>query len=419
MVRLSCGVLLVLQMTSRYPLEIGLKAVMFFVNTGLMGSIIRPMRILVVDDVDLERAVIRTLLEQQGYQVVDVQSGSEALQEFVDAVQHEQPFDMVFMDFIMPDMDGIETVKQIRRRCPKHWTPVLFLSSLEDEQRVCHALESGADDFLTKPISEKLLLAKISAFSRVKQLHQELETMNLELFHSSITDPLTQVHNRLGFLNQYEVQWRISSREQQSMSVIMADVDHFKEFNDTYGHLEGDRCLREIAQALVVALKRPGDLLGRFGGEEFIAMLPSTEVRGALRVGEQMREAVSNLRISNASGANTQSPFVTISVGVSTAEHVRLCHSEDLIRSADDALYAAKGAGRNRVSFVNCTPNSQLVGSQSPSSAQSSPHPPQSSNSSTNTRRTAVGHHQLVDPKGQGQSPLNKDDFELPTGGDV
>lgn len=365
------------------------------------------MRILVVDDLDLEREVVRNLLEHKGHQVIDVQSGAEAIQVFFDAVQHEQPFDLVFMDFVMPDMDGVETVKQIRRCCPKHWTPVLFLSSIEDEQRVCDALENGADDFLTKPISEKLLLAKIRAFSRVKQLHQELETMNLELFHSSITDPLTQVHNRLGFLNQYEVQWRISSREQQSMSVIMVDVDHFKEFNDTFGHLEGDRCLREIAQALVVALKRPGDLLGRFGGEEFIAMLPSTEMRGALQVGEQMREAVIDLRIDSASGASTQSPFVTISVGVSTAEQVRLCHSEDLIRSADDALYAAKGAGRNRVCFVNCIPNNpQLNASQS--NAQHS--------SSTNTR---LGHHQLVDPKGTQPSPSHSDDFETPTDGDI
>lgn len=170
------------------------------------------MQVLIVDDTELERVYLRALLEENSCSVLEAESGEQALQ-LMERIE-ERPIDLVLMDLVMPGIDGIETVRRLRRLHPKHWFPILFLSSQEDELIVCKALETGGDDYLIKPISTNLLLAKIRAFSRVKELQQELEMMNLELFHSSITDPLTQVHNRLGFLNQYEVQWRISAREQ-------------------------------------------------------------------------------------------------------------------------------------------------------------------------------------------------------------
>ncbi len=310
--------------------------------------------VLVVDDNELDRTYLRSILEGDGYQVLEAESGREAIQ-LVERTS-QRPIHLVLMDVVMPMLDGLDTVKRMRRAHPKHWFPIIYLSTKEDETLICQALEAGGDDFLTKPVPTNLLLAKMRAFARVADLQQELETMNLELFQSSITDPLTQVHNRLGFLNQFEVQWRICAREEMPMSVIMIDVDHFKSYNDTYGHPEGDRCLHAIAGALQTALKRPADLLGRFGGEEFIAMLPTTDMGGAVRIGEDMREAVRALNI--ASATNPKNEVVTVSVGVSTCEMVRLSQSENLIRTADDALYAAKGSGRNRVCYVSCNPHS-------------------------------------------------------------
>ncbi len=276
-------------------------------------------------------------------------TGSEGIRLFL----NERP-DLVLLDIIMPDLDGYEVARQIRRLEPLgQWTPIIFLSSLNKDQDIERGIAAGGDDYLLKPVSEVVLAAKIRAMHRIIEMRDallvltsKLDAANQELKRLTSLDGLTGIANRRHFDEVLAREWRRAMRQGEEVSVLMCDIDFFKLYNDTYGHQSGDECLRQLAQALTQTMDRGGDLLARYGGEEFVAVLPGTSLQGATIVAEQMRKAVSMMRIDH-----TGTPFshVTASFGVASAVAMPETDPNDIVGAADRALYKAKNGGRNRV----------------------------------------------------------------------
>ncbi|MCO4093427.1 MAG: diguanylate cyclase [Acidovorax sp.] len=262
--------------------------------------------------------------------------GAEALE----LMRQERP-DLVLLDAEMPGMSGYEVCEAIRADALLSTVPVVFLTGNGDTAAEVRGLEAGAVDFITKPVHEALLLARVRTQLRVKTLSDELRLM-------ACTDGLTGVANRRHFDEMLNLEWVRNAREGTSLALLMVDVDHFKRYNDCHGHPAGDVCLKAVARALASVARRPADLVGRVGGEEFAVLLPGTDLKGARRVAQEAIEAVHALAVPHADSPTA--PQVTASIGVaacSDAEFVDRA-SSSLVRVADEALYAAKSAGRNR-----------------------------------------------------------------------
>src|SRR5690606_20232854 len=197
------------------------------------------------------------------------------------------------------------------------------------------------------------------AFERIVEMQAELQQLNEELQALSQRDGLTGLFNRRTYEEKVASQWAISSRARSSLAILMMDVDHFKDYNDHYGHQAGDDCLKAVAQALTNSLQRPADLLARYGGEEFIALLPDTDIRGAAVVAETLRSEVESLGIPHA--RSSAADVVTISVGVAVTEYTTGITPVDLVREADEALYIAKAQGRNYVKLKQVSPHKTLL----------------------------------------------------------
>ncbi|MBD2531199.1 PleD family two-component system response regulator [Nostoc flagelliforme FACHB-838] len=297
--------------------------------------------VLIVDDEPFIRLILRHFLEREGYQIAEAQNGIEAIKAF-----NQLHPDIILLDAIMPDMDGFECCSQLELLdCNKH-TPVLMITGLEDQESVDRAFAVGAIDYVTKPIHWPVLRQRVKRLIQQSQLQQKLETVNLELQRLVTIDGLTQVANRRRFEEYFNQEWQRMKREQQSLSLILCDVDFFKLYNDTYGHRIGDRCLQKIAQAIKDIIKRPGDLVARYGGEEFAVILPNTDTEGATHVADNICHAVRTLAIPH---INSQvSPYVTLSAGFTTEIPQSDSDMEEMIAAADWALYQAKAAGRDR-----------------------------------------------------------------------
>jgi two-component system, cell cycle response regulator len=293
-------------------------------------------RILVVDDSAVIRSVLRKHLVEQGYTVEEAVDGVAGLQACRDALP-----DVVLLDIEMPALDGHGVLTELQADPATKHIPVVFLTARTSTEDVVEGLRIGAHDYLRKPFEPSELIARVSAACRVKELEDELRRRNAELEELSRTDPLTGLANRRHLQEHLTITAAIARRHDGSMSVLMIDVDHFKRVNDTYGHEVGDTVLREIAIRMGAAC-RTEDLLGRWGGEEFLLVAPATDVDGAAEVGERVRAAVSSSPIDVPGGGG-----VTVTVSIGAAEG----HGEidELLRVADTALYAAKAGGRDRL----------------------------------------------------------------------
>jgi len=306
------------------------------------------MKILIVDDSATIRAALKGLVERMGHSVAEAKNGEEALQLY----QQERP-GLVLIDVVMPVMDGYEAARRMREANPDEWVPIIFLSSKEADQDLDRAIEAGGDDYLVKPVSFVVLNAKIRALHRIESMRsklldvsRDLASANRELEKLSRQDGLTGIANRRYFDSYLETEVRRAARERQPLSLILADVDHFKAFNDHYGHQAGDDCLRQVASALSTAGRRPADLAARYGGEEFAIVLPGTGLDGAVDVAQALSRLIAGLAISHARSASGQS--ITLSQGIASLTPEKETSSEDLIHRADQALYQAKQQGRNR-----------------------------------------------------------------------
>jgi diguanylate cyclase (GGDEF)-like protein len=306
------------------------------------------MKILVVDDSLTIRAALKALLERMGHTVVEANDGKEALQMY----RQDRP-GLVLIDVVMPVMDGYESARHMRETSADEWVPIIFLSSKEADQDLDRAIEAGGDDYLVKPVSFVVLNAKIRALQRLEsmrtkqlEMSRDLASANRELEKLSRQDGLTGIANRRYFDSYLVTEVRRAAREKAPVSLILSDVDHFKAFNDCYGHQAGDDCLRRVAAALSSAGRRPADLAARYGGEEFAMVLPGTVLDGAVDVAQAVSRVIGGLAIPHARSAVDQN--VTLSQGVVSLIPEKESASEDLIQHADQALYQAKQQGRNR-----------------------------------------------------------------------
>ena len=278
------------------------------------------MKVLVVEDTVTSATLICQMLGKMGLLTVHARNGEEGLKAF----SREKP-DLVLLDVIMPDLDGFDVARRIREQEQGvEWTPIIFLSARASDQDLAHGIEAGGDDYLVKPISETVLRAKVNAMRRIAtmrgtliQLTRKLDEANGELERLSAIDGLTGVANRRRFDEVLRHEWLRAARGGHPLSLLLIDVDQFKQFNDGNGHLAGDECLRDLARLLEATLRRPSDLLARYGGEEFAVILPETGPEGAASVAQSLIDAVREAAIPH--GHSTVSSLLSISVGVATA----------------------------------------------------------------------------------------------------
>lgn len=310
------------------------------------------MKALVIEDTVTSATLICHLLEKMGLHPVHARNGEEGIEAF----KTERP-DLILLDIIMPGLDGFDVARRIRQlEQDGEWTPIIFLSARASDEDLARGINVGGDDYLVKPVSEIVLKAKVRAMQRIAQMRysllvltRKLDEANRALTRLSAVDGLTSIANRRCFDETLVREWRRAARKGAPISLLIADVDHFKDFNDGYGHQLGDECLKRVAHALESRLRRSTDLVARYGGEEFAVILPETDQKGASEVAEAMRAAVEAAQVIHA--FSPVASHVTISVGVATTVPERTDETGylSMIQHADKALYRAKRAGRNRL----------------------------------------------------------------------
>jgi diguanylate cyclase (GGDEF)-like protein len=300
------------------------------------------MNILLVEDSATLRHAMSAYIVNAGHKPLIAESGEQALQMIEDT-----DIDLIIMDVEMPGLNGFETTRLIREWLDGFWVPIIFVTGKNDDQSYTDGIEAGGDDYLTKPISSVILEAKIHAMERITQMRDQLKHLNDELEKLSQIDSLTQVYNRRAFDDLAQKHWKIATRRHTSVSVLMLDVDHFKLYNDHYGHPAGDSCLVRASAAMQESLKRPEDALGRYGGEEFIVILPDTDRAGAELVADKMRKSIEDLQIEHSHSSTAE--VVTVSIGGATCNHTTGRTFAGLIKQADQALYKSKKSGRNKI----------------------------------------------------------------------
>jgi diguanylate cyclase (GGDEF)-like protein len=290
-------------------------------------------RILIVDDAMENIQILHHALRDE-HDVLFALSGEKALE-----IAHTQQPDLILLDAVMPGMDGYEVCAALRASASARAIPVIFVTALTHPEDETRALEAGAVDFISKPFNVAVVRARVRTQLTVKRQADALRELTL-------TDALTGVANRRSFNEAMDNEWRRCARSAAPMAVIMIDIDHFKNYNDTYGHQAGDGCLQQVSAAMKRCAGRPPDLLARYGGEEFIILLPQVGQQGAEVVAERILEEVRQLRIPHA--ASSAGGEVTVSMGVATALPDENQDPSTLIRAADALLYRAKESGRNR-----------------------------------------------------------------------
>lgn len=293
----------------------------------------RRARLLVVDDQPIN---IRALYEvfSPDHDVFMATNGAQAL-EFC----QQTPPDLVLLDVVMPELSGLEVCRALKADPETQSIPVIFVTSLDDPAEEAACWDAGGVDFITKPINALTVRNRVRAHLTLKQQSDLLRRM-------AWVDGLTGVANRRQFDERLVREWQRCRRGGQPLSAGIIDIDHFKAYNDTYGHLAGDDCLRQVAGAIERSLVRPGDLVARTGGEEFTCLLPEIDLNGARFAVENVERAVRALGIAHSA---SEHGMVTVSIGVATALPAGEETAESLLMRADNGLYSAKRAGRARV----------------------------------------------------------------------
>ncbi|MGB9731514.1 diguanylate cyclase [Calditerrivibrio nitroreducens] len=253
---------------------------------------------------------------------------------------YETSPDLILLDVVMPDMDGYEVLTKLKSDLLTREIPVIFITALDSVEQEVKGLEAGAVDYITKPIIGAILKARVAT-------HIELKRQRDYLKNLAMIDGLTGIANKRRF-NEYLEKWyKISLRKKMYLSIFVIDIDYFKLYNDTYGHLAGDDCLKSIACAIKDSLKRPYDLVARFGGEEFACVIPETSYDDALMIAGRIKSNISNLRLEHK--ASTISPYVTVSIGGVCGIPTEMDEHFKMLERADEALYKAKQFGRNQI----------------------------------------------------------------------
>lgn len=291
--------------------------------------------------------VLRARLEARGYVVESAEDGEEALAKI-----HASPPDLVLLDVMMPKLDGFEVVRRMKSDASLPFIPVIMQTALDSTESMVQGVEAGADDYIAKPINFKELEARVTSLLRIQALQQtlaererELSEANERLTVMSRTDALTGLHNRRYLEERLHEMWEHSQRLHEPMAIVLCDIDHFKRVNDEHGHQAGDAVLQQFA-TLLKSAAREIDRVGRFGGEEFLLILPGTVLDAAVTFAERVRENVAAHEFTFGEGETLHR---TMSCGVAAWPHPAITGQDALVKAADDALYVAKETGRNRV----------------------------------------------------------------------
>ena len=289
--------------------------------------------VLIVDD-ESSNIMALTQILRPVYTVYAVNSGHKA----VEATVKHLP-DVILLDVVIPEMDGFVVMDMLKSNEETRDVPVVFITGLSNADAEEKGLSLGAADYISKPFSPAIV--KLRVKNQIKMLNQ------LRIIEQiSMLDQLTSIPNRRGFDNRMDMEWVRAIRENTLISVLIMDVDKFKVYNDTYGHQQGDVVLQAVAVTVTQSLSRPGDFAARWGGEEFVVLMPNTDISGAVRIAEMIRQNISEKVIACADGTDTR---VTVSIGVRTQSPGQNSSRDSFIAEADKALYMAKESGRNRV----------------------------------------------------------------------
>ncbi|WDP84159.1 MAG: diguanylate cyclase [Desulfobacter sp.] len=318
--------------------------------------------ILIVDDRPENLLTLEQVLDSPDLDVIRAESGHEALEKTLD---HE--FALILLDVQMPVMDGYETATLLRGNKRTKNIPIIFVTAVnKEEAHVFRGYGSGAVDYLFKPLATDVLTSKVKIFielhnqrqlleektkeldarvAELQALKYELEESNEKLRQLSSLDGLTDLPNRRFFDETLVREWQRGRRRKTPLTLIIADIDHFKAYNDAYGHVIGDDCLKKVAKGLDKSILRDVDTIARYGGEEFAAILPETDQKGGVLIAKRMLTTIDKMNITHEHSETTD--HVTISLGLATVIPNKKTNATHLIQSADQALYLAKASGRN------------------------------------------------------------------------
>ncbi|MEH6472586.1 MAG: diguanylate cyclase [Halopseudomonas sp.] len=306
--------------------------------------------VLVVDDKPYNLHLLIEVLSDS-YEILVATSGAEAIKR----VHSDTPPDLILLDIVMPEMDGLQVCRKLKGDAATSHIPVIFVTAKGDIADETEGLAVGAVDYISKPISPAIVLARVKT-------HLKLKAQTDLLTRLSIQDQLTQLPNRRHFDKCLDDEWRRHMRTSCAFSIVMMDVDHFKQYNDNYGHYAGDECLQQVASALNSVVQRAAEVVARFGGEEFVALLPMTDNAAAMEMGNRFRQQVEALGLKHEHSSTGD--CVTISIGVATCIPKEHTDPRLLLETADRMLYDAKKKARNCVVGGTLNKDENLVRSE-------------------------------------------------------
>lgn len=296
------------------------------------------MKVLIVDDQRSMRIVCSSIVKSLGHDVIEASCGEEA----IDTCRDEK-VDLILMDVEMPGMSGFEATKRIRE-FSHNWFPIIFISAMTETKFFAEGIRSGGDIYLFKPIVKEVLESMINAMHRIARIQSELHSTKVRMEILAHQDALTSLINRRGFDNAIALEMTQAATDKAPLSMVMLDIDHFKSYNDFYGHQEGDSCLKQVSQVLKSSICRPQDIVARYGGEEFAVVLPNTRSEHAAIVVKRLMEGLQERALPHEKSDTAD--VITVSCGIAQMQAGDT--PEMLIERADQALYQAKDQGRNR-----------------------------------------------------------------------
>lgn len=291
-------------------------------------------QVLIIDDQKTNLKILGDILRQD----VDVTLAQSAEQGLRKAIEF-QP-DLILLDVLMPDINGFELIKSLKHHAHTSSIPVIFITALSDTNHEEQGLRLGACDYIYKPFHATIVQARV-------RLHLQLSRQRKLLEQLAHIDPLTGIANRRKYDQVLEQLWRSATRQHSHLSLVMLDIDHFKEFNDHYGHAAGDKVLHQVATHLKQTLRRPNDFIARYGGEEFVILLPDSDEEGSRQLIEHCLSSIEQLQLEH--GYSPISDYITLSAGGISCAATQAEDPNDVLKRADDMLYKAKQSGKNQL----------------------------------------------------------------------